>query len=483
MDANRMKILFAFFLCDTFRLSIPREYERRTMNSNSYKFQTAIFSILLGLIFSTAVFAQDEMTAVTRSELVGVSLPSGALRVNEGHVPADITQTMQKLIAEGGAKIRQGDTEVLVWTGNDLKKTGVDGMVQRVTKAFATGGWQYEVSATEDGITFFTLLKDGPQKRAMLGVHGESDGTLLFALTEMLAANGGSSTPSRPSTSTPATTAVGGSVSDYSFTTPTGWSRSDSAGKISLTTQDGEKAIVFLPPMDTTGDLERDAERILWQVFNGYESWSGNGFTPEYGQFEKGKTAQGLEYYRAVRYAAQRGAEDSYRSKIDANILLVKLGGKVAVIVGQQPFQTDGHNDSATFALDRILYDLKFKSLNPQYNLKSEIVGSWSAASSTVGLAYTFNANGTFNKGGAISFRTSHDATRDKVTTTSYGMTDSYSLAGNIITQTYKRTGEVSKYKVRVYSTKYDTDAWVERLGFLPVADPDSGTVVFRKSR
>ncbi|MDM7923946.1 MAG: hypothetical protein QUS14_16755, partial [Pyrinomonadaceae bacterium] len=115
-------------------------------------------------------------------------------------------------------------------------------------------------------------------------------------------------------------------------------------------------------------------------------------------------------------------------------------------------------------------------------DLKSEILGSWSAASSSVAIAYTFNANGTFDKGGAIQFRTSHDATRDKVTTTTYGLTDRYSLAGNVITQTYKSTGQVSKYKVRVYETKYHKDPWQSKMGFLSVDRADGGTIVFRRS-
>jgi len=109
-------------------------------------------------------------------------------------------------------------------------------------------------------------------------------------------------------------------------------------------------------------------------------------------------------------------------------------------------------------------------------------VGSWSAASTTVALAYTFNPNGTFNKGGAIQFRTSRDRYTDNVTTTSYGMTDTYNVSGNILTQNYKKTGQVSKFKVRVYQTKYDKDPWKVKMGFLPVENPDGGTIVLTRS-
>ncbi len=449
------------------------------MNSKFHKYLTAILTIVIGVCFSASAFGQDELSPVTRSQLAGVSLPSGALRMNDAGIPADIDQALQTLIDHGGPEVRRGETEVLVWTGRDVKKSGIDRMVERVRRAFESGGWRYEVSTIENGITFFSLLKDGAERRAMIGVYGDSNGTLMFAFTEMLAAN----SSVRPAADVPVVGTDGGSVSDYSFPTPTGWRRNDSAAKITLTSQDGEKTLVFLPPMDSSGDLSRDADRILWQILGRYETWYGNGFEPDYGTFERGKTKQGLEYYRAYRYAKRKGSDEyDMNARIDANILLVKVGGKIAVAVGTSPFQTDSYPDSPGPTIDRILYDLEFKSAKTPYDLKRELLGSWSTASSSVAVAYTFNANGTFDKGGAISFRTRHDETRDKVTTTSYGMSDRYSLAGNVITQTYKRTGEVSKYKIRIYETKYDKDPWQRKLGFLSVADPENGTIVFTRS-
>ncbi len=446
--------------------------------SSNHSFHKLFQVLLLVLLLSVVSFGQDETTAVDSSDLTGVRLPQGAHRVNEASVPSEIAQTMQKIVAEGKGKLRQGEIEVLIWTGSDLKKPGAKSITDRLAGALKTGGWEYEVSGTENGITFFSVLRSEPERRGILGFFGEADGMLIFAWTEVHAAGG-----PRPTNSSAAIDIAGASVSDYSFVTPSGWSRSDSASKITLTSQDGEKTLAFLPPMDSSGNLERDAERILWQVFKGHGPWSGNGFRPDYGVFERGRTSQGLEYFRAYRYAVKPGDDEYFpKSRFDASILLVQLGNKVAVVVGRSPFQSDYANDSAGAAIDLILYDLKFKSVNAAYDLKRELVGSWSAASSTVAVAYTFNANDTFNKGGAISFRTSHDATRDKVTTTSYGMTDSYSLTGNVITQSYKRTGEVSKYKVRVYQTKYDKDPWQSKMGFLPVGDPDGGTIVFRKS-
>jgi hypothetical protein len=453
------------------------------MHFSSRAFKAVFSTIVIAIVLSTAAFGQGELTAVDRSDLVGVAVAKGALRLNEGHVPPEVDTALDQVVAAGKGKFTRGDTEVLAWTGSDLKKLGQNAIVSRFTGAASAGGWQYEATGTENGITFFTLLKDGAQKRAVFGFYGETDGTFVVALTELLAVG-----DAQPQAKTQGQTqiksgAAGGSVADYIVPTPSGWTRNETVNSITLAS--GESSITFLPPVESSGDLESAAERILWQVFKGYEPWAQNGFQPDYGLFERGKTQQGLEYYSMYRYLKKVGDDDPFGgSRFDAVILLVKLGNKIAVAIGRQPFQSPAYGaETATHAIDLLLYDLRFKSVTAPYDLKRDLIGSWSTASSTVALAYTFNPNGTFNKGGAISFRTSHDATHDKVTTTSYGLTDTYSLAGNILTQNYKRTRENSKYKIRFYETKYDKDPWRQRLGFLAVDDTRGDTIVFDRSK
>jgi hypothetical protein len=452
----------------------------------SIRFPFLTIAIVLFSAFS-ALAQNDGLETATSSNLTAVSLPAGALRMSPADVPAEVDQTLDKLVSESGGKLRRSGTEVLVWTGNDLKRTGSRTIINRLTDTLKVAGWKYEIGATENGVTIFSALKDGAQRRAVIGFHGESDGALVFAWTELESNDAGQAANSpvtRGTTTGPTADMSGGSTADYDFPTPAGWSRSDSAGKIILTNGD-DKMIAFLPPMDSSGDLQRDADRILWQAFKGHDTWYGNGFTPDYGQFERGKTLQGLEYFQAYRYAkpASESNESFSNSRFDAVILVVKLGSKVAVAVGRQPFQSPNYSDSAVTALDRILYDLKFKSIPNNYNHKNDVLGSWSAASTTVALAYTFNPNGSFSKGGAIEFRTRRDRDTDNVTTTSYGMTETYSITGNILTQNYKRTGQVYKHKVRVYQTKYDKDPWRQKMGWLSLADnPNNETIVLSKS-
>jgi hypothetical protein len=449
-------------------------------------FSASMMNKILTIVFVMSVscalcFGQETESAASLN-LTGTSLPANALRVLRQYVPAEIDRSLENFVSASNGKLRRGETEVLLWTGGDLKKTGANAIVNRLTETLKVAGWRYEVGGSENGVTFFSLLKDGAVPRAIVGLYGEADGTLLFALTELHVGNGEQTN----STTSPNQTSYnkGGGVSDYSFTTPAGWSRSDSADKIVLSKGENNK-IVFLPLTNSSGNLESDAQRIIWQVFKGYDAWYANGFEADYGTFEKGRTAQGLEYYRVYRYAKKASDENNgfAQSKFDAIILLVKIGSKVAVLAGSQPFQSDYSRGTTLSAIDLILYDLKFKNATDSYDLKNDLLGSWSAAGGSVGLAYTFNADGTFHKGAATEFRTKYDERTQQVRTTSYAMTQSYSLAGNVLTQNYQRTGEVVKYKIRIYQTKYDKSAWQHKIGFLPVdSNSDGGTLVLQRN-
>ena len=448
------------------------------MQNNSYiQFinKLSLFAILITTLFSIAL--AQESVSVSSSELVKAKLPANASRVTEGNVPAEVNDTLGKLIAAGGDKIRQGDTEVLAWT-NGYKRSNAANLIKQITANLQNTGWDYTANSENEGVTVFSATSDSA-KRVVIGFYTFSDDAFVWAWTEMLRADQPRSDVD--SANTPKTGS--GDVSDSSFTTPAGWSRSDSANKIVLT-NGAENRIEFLPLMNSSGNLATDANRILWQVFKGCDSWYALGFEADYGTFEKGETVQGLEYFRVYRYAKNASDRDSTlaTTQFDAIVLLVKLDNQVAVIAARQPFQADRARDGALAALDLILYDLTFKSVPNSYNLKNELLGSWGAASGSVALAFTFYANGSFNKGSAIGYRTSRDAKTDNLNTTSYGMTETYSLSGNILTQNYKRTREVFKYKIRIYQTKYDKQAWQPKLGFLPIDNPESGTIVLRRS-
>jgi hypothetical protein len=286
-------------------------------------------------------------------------------------------------------------------------------------------------------------------------------------------------TPQQKVTQNPSSN-VSGSLSDYEFTTPPKWTRQDSQNEIVLKkkTDYAEYVISMQPFLASSGNLENDAERIFWQVFEGWQPSVYNGFKADYGRFEKGKTKQGFDYFQVKKYIVKQFGNDTVRK--DGTLLLIQVGDKVAVISASEPYQT--MFDAAEKALDYILYDISFKNVTPPaYNLQKEILGSWSSVSS-VALLYTYHPNGTFSFGGASQFRVSQDKYTDKVTTTSFSSDGTYKLAGNLMTLYNKNSKNTSKYKVRFYYTKYDKYDWEYKMGEL-VMDENAGTIVYSKDK
>lgn len=152
-----------------------------------------LFAIIFALFSTISAFAQMEegFENAVSSNLTKVSLPANALRMSPEKVPAEITNTLEKFVAAGEGKFLQGDSEVLVWTGSSYQKVGLQTTINRLMDTMKVAGWKYEVGGTENGVTVFSLLKDGKQRRAIMGFYGESDGTLVLGWVEVLPNNSG----------------------------------------------------------------------------------------------------------------------------------------------------------------------------------------------------------------------------------------------------------------------------------------------------
>ena len=146
------------------------------------------YAIILTLLLMPTVWAQEEAESAVSSRLVDVSLPEGAQRITPGSVPAEVKQTLEKMVTAVGEKARQGETEVLVWAGANYKKANAPTIVSRLTDTLKVGGWQYEVAGEDSGVTIFSLLKDKGGRRAVMGFYGVTDDALVFAWTEVLPA-------------------------------------------------------------------------------------------------------------------------------------------------------------------------------------------------------------------------------------------------------------------------------------------------------
>jgi hypothetical protein len=149
-----------------------------------------------GILWGTAAAQrqQEETEPARNSSLIGTSLPAGAQRVLPDSVPAEVDQTLDKIVAGGGGKIARGGTEVIVWTaGGGAKRVNSAQIASQMQNAWKSAGWMFEVGGEQDGATLFTLLKDGAERRAVIGFYGADNGVFVLALTELLKNDGGES--------------------------------------------------------------------------------------------------------------------------------------------------------------------------------------------------------------------------------------------------------------------------------------------------
>jgi hypothetical protein len=130
------------------------------------------------------------MEPARSSTLVGSQLPANAQRVLPQSVPAEVNETLDKIVAAGNGTVRRGDTEVMVWAGSSYKKADAPQISRQLQSAWKADGWMFEAGAEQDGVTLFSLLKDGAERRAVIGFYGATDEAFVLALTELHKADG-----------------------------------------------------------------------------------------------------------------------------------------------------------------------------------------------------------------------------------------------------------------------------------------------------
>jgi hypothetical protein len=95
--------------------------QRRFIFTKQFINNLTLFVVFLTAMFLTVV--AQEAVPVSNSELVNAKLPANASRVTEANIPAEVNDALGKLIAAGGDKIKQGETEVLAWTNGFKNRT------------------------------------------------------------------------------------------------------------------------------------------------------------------------------------------------------------------------------------------------------------------------------------------------------------------------------------------------------------------------
>ncbi|MEZ5424719.1 MAG: hypothetical protein R2747_00515 [Pyrinomonadaceae bacterium] len=146
-------------------------------------------AIAIILLSFTLTRAQNEETEPAgRSNLTGINLPGGTLRVRDGSVPVEISEGLEKLVAEGGGKIVQGEKEILAWMDAGYKKANAANLLSQIEANLEKAGWTFEVSGKEGEVTVFSVIRETPAPRALLGYLVVSDEAMVLAWTEIHAA-------------------------------------------------------------------------------------------------------------------------------------------------------------------------------------------------------------------------------------------------------------------------------------------------------
>lgn len=146
----------------------------------------ALFLLFAVFFISAVSISAQETEAAASSNLTGISLPAGAQRVLPNAVPAEITDALDKIVAEGGGKFRKGESEVLIWAGGNYSKAAAQTTVNRLTDSLKVAGWNYSNEGEESGLTVFGVTKTGANPRAIVGFHGATDDALIFTWMEIL---------------------------------------------------------------------------------------------------------------------------------------------------------------------------------------------------------------------------------------------------------------------------------------------------------
>ena len=149
------------------------------------KMLRASFALLSAVLLLVTPARAQETEAAANSSITEARLPAGAQRVAPASVPAEISSSLAKLVEAGGGKVVQGKSEVLAWTGGGYRREDAATLVSQLQGGLRAKSWTYEESGTEGGVTVFSVVKEAPARRAVLGFYVPTDEALLVAWTEV----------------------------------------------------------------------------------------------------------------------------------------------------------------------------------------------------------------------------------------------------------------------------------------------------------
>jgi hypothetical protein len=272
-----------------------------------------------------------------------------------------------------------------------------------------------------------------------------------------------------------------GTLNDYIFTPPPGWTKEVNAGEIVLRGPDKVSILSILPMQPSSGDLENDMKTIFWQVFSG---WKPDPRNPDEHISLKGTVPEGWSYFKDEIYITKEEGDKQYFTF--GFVFLAKLDGQVAIVAGSYPSATNLLDEHYEVDWPLFFHSLKFKNFTavPDSPLAQDILGEWLTAGNSGATTYTFAANNRYGYGSAYSTTRGYSSYQVIETTTTFAGDGKYSLNGNEMIMISDKTQKSDLRKVRVFWEKQYGD-WQKRIGLLNLESyngkPYELTMAFQK--
>lgn len=233
-----------------------------------------------------------------------------------------------------------------------------------------------------------------------------------------------------------------GSLDNYSYSVPQGWTRANYPDGIvygSPMFNNGERCQISIFQMrPASGSLLADARTAFMQIFQ-TDPFQNNAYPYPPATVTRATAADGWNY--VIIQKSIRGRSGDYGTLLGTRVMAVQLGNQVGIITstGKDPevsmcFGEIVHDDWPQF-----FFSIRFKNWTPapqDPEMPRRIAGTWTTATASVADRYSFAPNGRFASAAAAMTRTRISQTEILQTTNAYFGDGAYVIKGNTITMT-----------------------------------------------
>jgi hypothetical protein len=303
---------------------------------------------------------------------------------------------------------------------------------------------------TQQGITYTCMLVCisgfGREMTVRVNMAGQDYLTAVnnfFTGMDMDLSNSANAVPASTNTNIAVTTPVGpgdASLSNYTYTVPSGWNEQKNPDGIVLTAppiNTGERCNMIIWPMRAAGaSLVADAAAVYAEVFKDYQPTNRDVYTQA--SVIRGLSPQGWEYFITKGPITLKGGNFA---TMFGFVFIAKIGTQDAVITGisKDPLVSACFGLNLTDVWPKFLYSLHFKNWTgslPAQTMINKIAGVWMSVTGTAGDRIVFAGNGRYSDASAVQRYTRLSSTEVLRETDAYFGDGKYSISGNNITMT-----------------------------------------------